>query len=225
MMRRTVNLDWVTAFFSIFVSAVASVSVAFIVSHATIKAALPANAAQYIRIVGDKTLSPASRLLALTAMYKKNLVDPDALFDAAYDLENESNQRLSLQLLYVVGRSDESLPQSPIGYVDAPGGLSVRASNGMYQVNGWAIDDNGVKRVELKIDSTIERYPCSRNRVRPDIEKLFPNFSDSYHRLHSGFSYCIPVGALSPGVHHVSVMVFDKDFHFREIFSRDITFK
>ena len=167
---------------------IGSVIAAWFVSYATIKAALPANAAQYIRIVGDKTLSPASRLLALTAMYKKNLVDPDALFDAAYDLEDESNQRLSLQLLYVVGRSDGSLPRSPIGYVDSPRGSSVRARNGVYQVDGWAIDDNGIKRVQLKIDSRIERYPCSRNRERPDIEKLFPNFSDSYHRLHSGFS-------------------------------------
>ena len=189
-------------------------------------AAVAANAAQYIRIVGSSQYSPAAKIMALSSMYKKKLIDPDILFDAAYELEDESRQRLTLQLFYLVGRAKDRLPTAPIGYVDRPIGSALKPVNGAYRIVGWAIDDRKVdfSKSSLRIGSLIFTGP-ERDRPRRDIEMLFPMFGNADDRLNSGFRFFVPVTQVRPDVHHVSVKVWDYDYHFREILSANLDFK
>ena len=89
--------------------------------------------------------------------------------------------------------------------LDKPSG----AYKGVVGVSGWAISHYGVNRVNIYVDgrgtAVIKNAAMTENT---GAERTFANkgFNDF---AHSGFSYTIPSGKLTPGTHTVSVAMVD----------------
>lgn len=86
-------------------------------------------------------------------------------------------------------------------YVDAPG-LDSRLF-GVYPVQGWAIEPDGVARVEVLLDGvSIGSTVC--DRARPDVEAAYPGFPDG---AMCGWLIDVDTGQLAAGGHVMKVVV------------------
>ena len=131
-------------------------------------------ALESIRVLGDAASPNYAKMLALATMLEKRLLPADALLDAAYAVEDAHGQRVTLQLLYLIGRGTGRIPVGPVGYVDQPEGRVLKQEpDGKYRVRGWAIDDKKVTVIELWIDGKRSSAGWSPGSERPDIASLF----------------------------------------------------
>ncbi|MGB3968135.1 MAG: SPASM domain-containing protein, partial [Planctomycetota bacterium] len=90
-------------------------------------------------------------------------------------------------------------------YVDAPGIDS--KLHGVYPVQGWAIDRDGVARVELLLDGvTMGSVPCERER--PDVAAAYPGFPDG---VQCGFLIELDTSKLADGHHTMKLAVHTRD--------------
>ena len=91
---------------------------------------------------------------------------------------------------------------APFGFFDgiARGGNS---GQGLLQVVGWALDDDGVERVEVYVDEVIAG-PGRYGRHRPGVAVLYPGYPDSDA---AGFGFPIDTTHYTNGNHTVSVRV------------------
>ena len=86
-------------------------------------------------------------------------------------------------------------------YVDAPGIDS--KVHGIYPVQGWAIEPDGVARVELLIDGvSMGSSPCDRER--PDVAAAYPGFPDG---ARCGWLILLDTTKLSEGGHLMKLVV------------------
>ena len=108
-------------------------------------------AAEYIKIVGDVSRPAPARMLALTALLEKKLIDPHILLDAAYAIEDQDKGFFTHQILYLLADRDIH-PRCPFGHLDLLAGDSLEPKDGFYTLSGWALDDSGVERIVLLVD-------------------------------------------------------------------------
>lgn len=91
------------------------------------------------------------------------------------------------------------------GLAEAPrggfGGIvgGATAGGGVIALHGWALDDDGVKRVDIFVDGVsvgLARY----GRSRPDVENRFPGYPDSSN---AGFAFRLDTTRYNNGLHEV----------------------
>jgi hypothetical protein len=209
--------------FWLVVGTVIGTVVALTTASFTYKVGVAQSAAEYIRILGDRAVPASAKMLALSAMLEKDLVDTDILFDAAYALEDEYKIRLTQQFLYLV--ADRQIkPRCPIGYVDGPRVDSIEPVDGSYHIWGWALDDLGVDRIILEADGTEHPEFRPKTMERPDIAHVFKAFGAEQSRLKSGFHFEIPVSLMAGSTHLITIRIWDREYRFRDIFSRQVHF-
>jgi len=65
---------------------------------------------------------------------------------------------------------------SPFGVVEGLGG-GQNAGGGLLPITGWAVDDDGVERVELYVDGVIAGL-TDYGQNRPDVQLVYPGYPD-----------------------------------------------
>ncbi len=91
---------------------------------------------------------------------------------------------------------------SPFGYLDGKAGGGNGAS-GVVPISGWALDDDGVRAVDLFVDGVIAgRAQYGRNR--PGVTRLFPGYPDSDA---AGFGFRLNSTHYLNGLHEVQARV------------------
>lgn len=93
-------------------------------------------------------------------------------------------------------------------YVDAPS--SGKTINGSLTVCGWAVGANGIKSVDIKIDSSTDATVTTGGK-RPDIQSIVNTQGQYLDAGTSGFSTVIPSSEISNGRHTVMVTVTGND--------------
>lgn len=93
---------------------------------------------------------------------------------------------------------------APFGFVEGiHGGQNQNAGGGVLPITGWALDDDGVERVELYVDGVVAgRADYGRNR--PDVELVFPGYPDG---ALVGFGMFLDTTLYSNDLHQISARV------------------
>ena len=100
---------------------------------------------------------------------------------------------------------DNSINQSPFGYVDIPNDSSIFDAHGAFPVAGWAADTDGISRVDVLIDGFVLQGAIHGD-ARPDVGNAFPDLPAA---LFSGFIANIDTTAIQDGVHTLQVRATD----------------
>jgi hypothetical protein len=101
---------------------------------------------------------------------------------------------------------DNTINQSPFGYVDIPDTHGVYDANNSFSVIGWATDTDGIDRVEIQIDgSTVQSAVYGDER--PDVSNAFPDFPTA---MFSGFVANVDTTLIQDGVHILTVRAVDR---------------
>jgi hypothetical protein len=99
---------------------------------------------------------------------------------------------------------DENTANEPaFGYVDTP--TQYQFINGFFEVFGWAVDFQGVLRIEVDVDGQVVGN-ASYGLNRPDVPAHDP-------RVHSplvGFSFILDTTKLSDSEHDLVIYVVDR---------------
>lgn len=91
----------------------------------------------------------------------------------------------------------------PFGYIDIPAESFV--TDGLLGIEGWALDDQGVTRVEVFLDGR-SLGPAAVGRPRPDVRQVFPSYPNAET---SGYRLEASISPLSSGTHLILVEVTD----------------
>ncbi len=113
---------------------------------------------------------------------------------------------------------DNTLNQQPFGTVDLPGiGAAYNASSS-FPVLGWALDTDGIQRVDVQIDDG-STQPVMYGDARPDVAVAFPDLPIA---LYSGFIANIDTTRIPDGVHQLTVYAIDRQGLRRQLGRRTI---
>ncbi len=206
-----------------FVGTLVSALAALYSGQISYRIGLAQGAAEYIKIVGDVSRPAPARMLALTALLEKKLIDPDILLDAAYAIEDQDKDFFTHQILYLL--ADKKIhPRCPFGHVDLLAGDSLEPMNGFYTFSGWALDDAGVEKIMLLVDGKEIPWLVATTTDRDDIAQIFHSFSNRQGRLRSGFLFRIPEAVAAGRTALLTLRVFNKNIRFRDIFNRTVRF-
>lgn len=77
---------------------------------------------------------------------------------------------------------------------------------GMLPLHGWALDDDGVERIEILVDGIVDGQ-ANYGRSRPQVTKKFPGYPDS---LHPGWVYQLDTTHYLNGNHTVTARILSK---------------
>jgi N-acetylmuramoyl-L-alanine amidase len=91
---------------------------------------------------------------------------------------------------------------------------------GMLPLYGWALDDDGVERVEILVDGFVDGKANYR-RSRPQVTKKFPDFPDS---ALPGWVYQLDTTHYLNGVHTITARVLSKSGELVNLGSRRFQF-
>lgn len=91
----------------------------------------------------------------------------------------------------------------PFGFIDLPPESSV--TEGPLSVEGWALDDHGVARIEVFVDRSSVGLAVS-GRPRPDVRQVFPSFPNADT---SGYRLDANISQLQSGTHTILVELTD----------------
>ena len=93
---------------------------------------------------------------------------------------------------------------APFGFVEGiHGGQNQNAGGGVLPITGWALDDDGVERVELYVDGVVAGL-ADYGRNRPDVELVFPGYPDG---ALVGFGMFLDTTLYSNDLHQISARV------------------
>ncbi len=93
---------------------------------------------------------------------------------------------------------------APFGFVEGiHGGQNQNAGGGVLPITGWALDDDGVERVELYVDG-VPAGLTDYGRNRPDVELVFPGYPDG---ALVGFGIFLDTTLYSNDLHQISARV------------------
>ncbi len=106
----------------------------------------------------------------------------------------------------------------PFGNVENPPANAVVPPT--FAVSGWALDDRSVEVVRVFVDNRF-RLSARLTADRPDVTKVFPNYSRQSNR--HGFEAALKVE--QPGLHTVLVQAIDRDGATKDIGVVTITVK
>ncbi|HET9337624.1 MAG TPA: hypothetical protein VFQ55_01370 [Casimicrobiaceae bacterium] len=93
---------------------------------------------------------------------------------------------------------------APEGWLDAPASESIVGTK--LAMNGWALAQGGIARVEVRVDDRI--YQARYGTAREDVAKVKPGFPDNPN---GGFTFEGDFGDLSPMRHDVVVVAIAKN--------------
>jgi hypothetical protein len=96
---------------------------------------------------------------------------------------------------------DNSLIQGPFGSVDIPDLSGVFNASGSFPVSGWALDTDGIAKVDVRIDLGVVQ-DAMYGDPRPDVANTF---SDWPAALYSAFIANIDTTRIQDGVHSLDV--------------------
>lgn len=113
---------------------------------------------------------------------------------------------------------DNSVNPAPKGYVDNP--MPNDTLTGPYPVYGWAIDENGIDRIELLVDGQVIEGAVL-GTPRPDIYHAFPMYPES---ALSGFVLYLDTNRVPNGLHSLAVRAYDPLGQSRELAERQVFF-
>ncbi|MEO8432870.1 MAG: hypothetical protein ABI592_15290 [Acidobacteriota bacterium] len=152
----------------------------------------------------------------LTSFYTRSLTNGP--HSVAVVVTESNGSQFTLGPISVI--VDNSVNQSPFGYIDQPTDLATEGANGSYPIVGWALDDTGIDHIDFLVDSQIVASAIGRlddgdvrpqtavyGTTRPDVAAAFPDVPFS---LFSGFVANVDTTKLSNGVHIFSVRVTDE---------------
>lgn len=100
---------------------------------------------------------------------------------------------------------DNTLNQSPFGFLDIPDGAGIYNATSSFPVVGWATDTDGIREVDVYIDGLILQSAIYGD-PRPDVANTFPDFPAS---IFSGFIANIDTTRVLDGVHLLEVRATD----------------
>ncbi|MCM2535908.1 N-acetylmuramoyl-L-alanine amidase [Neobacillus pocheonensis] len=84
------------------------------------------------------------------------------------------------------------------GYVDNP--VSGATFKGTQNVSGWFLDESGVQKIEIVVDSAVAGQ-ATYGDVRTDVQKAFPEYNNG----NAGFHYALDTTKFSVGKHTISI--------------------
>jgi hypothetical protein len=100
---------------------------------------------------------------------------------------------------------DNTINQSPFGFVEIPTGDGVFNASGSFPVSGWVTDTDGIQSVDVQIDG-FEYQSAMYGDPRPDVANTFPDFPNA---LFSGFVANVDTTRVVDGVHLLTVTATD----------------
>ena len=93
---------------------------------------------------------------------------------------------------------------APFGFLEGIHGTqNQNAGGGLLPITGWALDDDGVERVEFYVDGAIAGL-TDYGRNRPDVELIFPGYPDG---ALAGFGFFLDSTLYSNDLHQISARV------------------
>ncbi|MGH9457867.1 MAG: Ig-like domain-containing protein [Thermoanaerobaculia bacterium] len=109
----------------------------------------------------------------------------------------------------VVGRRvieiDNTINQSPFGFIDIPSPVLTHDATGSFPVVGWATDVDGIRELEVLVDGFVVQ-PAVYGDPRPDVAAVFPDFRGA---MFSGFVANIDSTRFLDGLHQLTVRATD----------------
>lgn len=100
---------------------------------------------------------------------------------------------------------DSTINQAPFGNVDIPDGSGVFNASGSFPVSGWALDTDGIAKVEVLIDNGVVQ-DAMYGDPRPDVGNTFADWPDA---LFSAFIANVDTTRILDGVHTLDVRATD----------------
>jgi N-acetylmuramoyl-L-alanine amidase len=100
---------------------------------------------------------------------------------------------------------DNTLNQSPFGFLDIPDPAGIYNATSAFPVVGWATDTDGISEVDVYVDGLILQSAIYGD-PRPDVGNTFPDFPAS---IFSGFVANIDTTRILDGVHLLDVRATD----------------
>ncbi|HEV7484132.1 MAG TPA: Ig-like domain-containing protein [Thermoanaerobaculia bacterium] len=101
---------------------------------------------------------------------------------------------------------DNGLNQSPFGSLDIPDGVGIYNASGSFPVSGWALDTDGVAKVEVLIDNGVVQNAMYGD-PRPDVANTIADWPDA---LYSAFIANVDTTRIQDGVHALDVRATDR---------------
>lgn len=101
---------------------------------------------------------------------------------------------------------DNTLNQAPFGSVDIPGLDAIYNASGSFPVVGWAVDTDGIARVDVYIDNAIYQSAMYGD-TRPDVGNTFPDFPAA---MFSSYIANVDTTRIQDGVHLLEVRAVDR---------------
>ena len=89
------------------------------------------------------------------------------------------NTLLGLTLSVVFLAATPVMAAQPFGVLEGLGG-GQNAGGGILPITGWALDDDGIERVEIYVDGVIYNV-AHYGQNRPEVEIVFPGYPDGAH--------------------------------------------
>ncbi|MGH9440675.1 MAG: hypothetical protein ACRD16_00205 [Thermoanaerobaculia bacterium] len=195
--------------------------------------------------------SPTALPGFITSFYTQkgapNFVYPSGPHTVSIKVVESANPNVSIDIAEIPVTVDNSLNQSPFGYIDIPAAnpATTEGFDSSHPVSGWAIDDGvcpagsaearcGVDHIDILVDGQIVAGAVCCNvpgtpssgssagtalygSTRPDVQATFPDVPDS---LYSGWIANIDTTQLINGLHTISARVTDGQGVSRVIGSR-----
>jgi hypothetical protein len=101
---------------------------------------------------------------------------------------------------------DNTINQAPIGWVDHPGITAVHDVGGSFPVSGWAIDTDGVARIDVQIDN-LNQQSAVYGDPNPGVHNVFQDFPAA---MFSSWIAHIDSSRIQDGVHTLVVRATDR---------------
>ena len=99
----------------------------------------------------------------------------------------------------------------PIAELEYP--IPGQTVSGVLPIYGWALDEEGVTKLELLIDDQfIGNIPYGGTRT--DVKEAYPDYPDAEN---SGFAMILNCSTLAPGDHSLKVRVFNQDAQIKDL--------
>ena len=113
---------------------------------------------------------------------------------------------------------NNSINQAPVGALDIPDAAGVKNAVGSFPVLGWAIDTDGIRKVEVQVDGAILQNAIYGD-ARPDVGGTYADYPQA---MLSGYVAQIDTTRIQNGVHTISVVAYDNEGTSRTIGRRTV---
>ncbi|MBV8546472.1 MAG: hypothetical protein JO093_04350 [Acidobacteria bacterium] len=102
---------------------------------------------------------------------------------------------------------NNSAVQAPFGSVDIPDTVGIYNASGSFPVSGWALDTDGVAKVEVLIDNGVVQNAMYGD-PRPDVANTIADWPDA---LYSAFIANVDTTRIQDGIHGLDVVATDRN--------------